>query len=49
MSSPPEGYHNVTPYLVVQDNEALTTFLKQAFEAKETERVPGPDGTTRHG
>ena len=48
MSSPPEGYHNVTPYLVVEDIEALITFLKEAFDAKETERVPGPDGTTRH-
>ena len=48
MSSPPEGYHNVTPYLVVQDVEALITFLKETFDAEETERVPGPDGTTRH-
>ena len=48
MSSPPEGYHNVTPYLVVQDIEALIAFLKEAFGAEETERVPGPDGTTRH-
>ena len=24
------------------------TFLKEAFDAEETERVPGPDGTTRH-
>ena len=48
MSSPPEGYHTVTPYLVVQDIEALITFLKEAFDAEETERVPGPGGTTRH-
>ena len=48
MSSPPEGYHNVTPYLVVQDIEALIAFLKEAFDAEETERVPGSDGTTRH-
>ncbi len=48
MSSPPEGYHTVTPYLVVQDVEALITFLKEAFDAEETERVPGLDGITRH-
>ena len=48
MPSPPEGYHTVTPYLVVKDVESLITFLKEAFDAEETERVPGPDGTTRH-
>ena len=48
MSSPPEGYHTVTPYLVVQDIEALITFLKETFDAEETERVPGPDGISRH-
>ena len=48
MSSPPEGYHTITPYLVVQDIEALITFLKEVFDAEETERVPGLDDTTRH-
>ena len=48
MPSPPEGYHTVTPYLVVQDVEALITFLKAAFDAEETERVPNSDGTTKH-
>ena len=48
MASPPEGYHTVTPYLVVEDVERLITFLKEAFDAEESERVPSPDGTTRH-
>ena len=48
MSSPPEGYHAVTPYLVVQDIEVLITFLKETFDAEETEHVAGSDGTTRH-
>lgn len=48
MSFPPEGYHNVTPYLVVENIEALITFLKETFDAEETERVPGPDGISRH-
>ena len=44
----PDGYHTVTPYLVVPDVEALIEFTKQAFDAKETERVPGPDGAVTH-
>ena len=28
MSSPPEGYHTVTPYLVVQDIEAAYHILE---------------------
>ena len=48
MPSPPEGYHTVTAYLVVKDVESLITFLKEAFDAEESERVPNPDGTARH-
>ena len=48
MSQAPAGYHTVTPYLVVEDIEALIAFLKDAFGAEEHERVPGPDGVTRH-
>lgn len=44
----PDGYHTVTPYLLVEDVEKLLEFLKQAFGAKETERIPSPDGTVTH-
>jgi len=44
----PEGYHSVTPYLVVQGAAQLIDFLKQAFDAKETERMAQPDGTIAH-
>ena len=44
----PEGCHTVTPYLTVQGVPKLIDFLKQAFEAREIERVPGPDGTIGH-
>jgi PhnB protein len=44
----PEGYHSVTPYLVVPGASKLIDFLKQAFEAEETERVASPDGTIMH-
>ena len=44
----PEGYHTVTPYLTVQGAAKLIEFLKQAFEAREIERMTQPDGTIRH-
>ena len=44
----PEGYHTVTPYLVVQGVAQLIDFLKQAFEAEEIQRMTRPDGTISH-
>lgn len=44
----PEGYHTVTPYLTIQGAAKLIEFLKQAFEARETERITQPDGTIGH-
>ena len=44
----PEGYHSVTPYLVVPGVARLIDFLKQAFGAVEKHRVPGPDGRVMH-
>jgi uncharacterized glyoxalase superfamily protein PhnB len=40
----PDGYHSVTPYLIVAEPERLIDFLKQAFAAEEIERLQGPDG-----
>jgi PhnB protein len=45
----PDGYHTVTPYLIVEGVAGLIDFLKQAFDAVETERMPGPDGKVGHG
>lgn len=44
----PDGYHTVTPYLKVEGVAELIDFLKRAFEAVETERLPGPDGKVGH-
>src|SRR5260370_13911929 len=44
----PEGYHSVTPYLVVPGIAKLIDFLKQAFGATELERFARPDGTVQH-
>ena len=40
----PDGYHSVTPYLTVSDATRLLEFLKQAFDAKETERIDTENG-----
>ena len=44
----PEGFHSVTPYLVVPGVARLIDFLKQAFEAQELHRTAQPDGTVMH-
>jgi PhnB protein len=44
----PEGFHSVTPYLVVREVPKLLDFLKQAFNAQEIMRMPQPDGTIMH-
>lgn len=44
----PEGYHTVTPYLVVPGVAKLIDFLEQAFGAQEKERHARPDGAIMH-
>jgi PhnB protein len=44
----PDGYHTVTPHLIVEGASSLIEFLKEAFDAQETERVVQPDGTIMH-
>ena len=44
----PDGYHTVTPYILVLGADKLIDFLKKAFGAKETERYLMPDGTIGH-
>lgn len=45
----PDGFHSVTPYLVVQGVAKLIDFLKQSFEAEETvQRMTRPDGGIMH-
>jgi len=40
----PEGYHRITPYLVVADGEGLIGFLRNAFGAEVLSRALRPDG-----
>ena len=44
----PDGYHTVTPYLIVKDGLKALEFYKQAFGATELFRIPGPDGKIGH-
>jgi PhnB protein len=44
----PEGYHSVTPYLVVDDAARAINFYQQASGAQETVRMNGPDGKIAH-
>jgi PhnB protein len=44
----PEGFHTVTPYLIVPGVAKLIEFLKQAFGAKEDHRTTLPDGRVMH-
>jgi uncharacterized glyoxalase superfamily protein PhnB len=46
----PEGFHSVTPYLVVTNTVKALEFYAQAFGAVMVSRMPGPGGpdTTMH-
>jgi uncharacterized glyoxalase superfamily protein PhnB len=44
----PEGYHTVTPFIIVKGAAQLLDFLSDAFEALEIARVPSEDGTLGH-
>jgi PhnB protein len=44
----PEGYHSVTPYLIVSGAAAALDFYKKAFGATELFRMPMPDGKIGH-
>ncbi|HWM93439.1 MAG TPA: VOC family protein [Thermoanaerobaculia bacterium] len=44
----PDGFHTVTPYLLVPDTAGLVEFLKRAFDAEEIHVSKGPDGNIVH-
>lgn len=44
----PDGYHTVTPYLIVNGAARAIDFYKQAFGAVEMMRLAGQDGKIRH-
>lgn len=44
----PDGYHTLTPYLIVPDGEKMLQFLQEAFGARILFRHNGPDGVLMH-
>ena len=44
----PEGYHSVTPYLIVRGGGAAIEYYQKAFGAIELFRIPAPGGTVGH-
>ena len=44
----PEGFHSVTPHLVVRDAAKALGFYQKAFGAEERFRMPGPGGVIMH-
>ena len=44
----PEGYHSMTPYLIVKGAVSAIEFYKKAFGATELMRLEGPDGKIGH-
>jgi len=44
----PDGYHSITPYLVLNGAARVIDFLKEAFGGQEVMRMPGPNGTIGH-
>jgi PhnB protein len=48
VSPVPTGYHNVTPYLVVDGAAAALAWYTKAFNAREMMRLAAPGGKTGH-
>jgi len=44
----PDGYHSVTPYMIVKGAAKAIDFYKNAFGATELMRFPGPNNTVMH-
>ena len=44
----PEGYHSVTPYLIIKGAAKAIDYYKKVFGATEIMRMPGPNGTVMH-
>jgi PhnB protein len=44
----PDGYHAVSPYLIVSDGAAAIEFYRKAFGATERMRLTRPDGKIGH-
>jgi PhnB protein len=48
VKSIPEGYHTVTPALIVNEGQKALDFYKKTFDAKERSKMNTPDGRIGH-
>ena len=44
----PDGFHAVTPHLILDDAAKALDFYQRALGARELFRMPGPDGRIMH-
>jgi len=44
----PDGYHSITPYLIIKGAAAAIDYYKEIFGAQELLRIPQPDGKVGH-
>lgn len=44
----PDGYHTVTPYLLIAGASDAIAYYQRAFNAQELMRIAGPDGRIGH-
>lgn len=44
----PDGYHSITPYLVIKGADRAIEYYKKAFGATEIMRMEAPDGKVGH-
>jgi PhnB protein len=44
----PDGYHSVTPYLILSDASRGLEFYRKVFDATELMRMDGPGGKVMH-
>ncbi|MGG6459789.1 MAG: VOC family protein, partial [Candidatus Eiseniibacteriota bacterium] len=44
----PEGYHTITPHLIVKNGAQAIEFYKKALGAEELFRMNTPDGNVGH-
>jgi PhnB protein len=45
----PEGYHTITPYLVVEDAAKLVEFIENVFDGRLLFKLETDDGKISHG
>jgi uncharacterized glyoxalase superfamily protein PhnB len=48
VQNPPEGFPQITPYLLYEDVDAVVDWLVRVFGFTEEVRMKGPDGKANH-